>query len=253
MKGVLERVGKKYGRTRALDGVSLSFGEGEIIAVLGLNGAGKTTLLRVLSGLVAPTYGKVFYDGDIFESRSLYLKRKLMFLPDFPLFYPEMTPLRHIGMVLSLYDRSSEGLEDAVVELLSEFDISRLAWTRMDALSRGQVYKAALTAMLALDPELWLLDEPFASGMDPIGLARFKKRALSAARRGGTIVYSTQIVEVNEGFADKLLVLDGGRLVAFGTLDEIRSMAIEGGDPLLSELFVKLASGREEEPDDENA
>ena len=243
MKTKLEGVSKEYPNVRALRDVSLEFGDGEIIAVLGLNGAGKTTLLRVLSGLVAPSSGKVFHDGVEFLPSDAELKRRLMFLPDFPLFYPGMTPLRHIGMALRLYGRSSDGLEERVVEALSDFDISRLAWSRLDTLSRGQVYKMALVAMMVLEPDLWLLDEPFASGMDPVGLARFKRRALSAADRGMTIVYSTQIVEVNDGFADKLLVLDDGEVVAFGTSDEVRTTALEKRNSSLYELFVKLGRG----------
>jgi ABC-type multidrug transport system ATPase subunit len=243
METKLDRLSKRYGRVRALDGVSLGFGKGEIVAVLGLNGAGKTTLLRVLSGLVAPSSGRVFYDGVEFAPSDLALKRRLMFLPDFPLFYPGMTPLRHIGMALRLYGRSTDGVEDLVVELLNDFDISRLAWSRLDTLSRGQLYKAVLVGMMVLDPDLWILDEPFASGMDPVGLARFKQRVRSAAKRGRTIVYSTQIVEVNEGFADKLLVLDGGKVVAFGSLEDIRGMASGGGKGVLFELFSKLGGG----------
>ena len=130
-----------------------------------------------------------------------------------------------------------------MVELLNDFDISRLAWSRLDTLSRGQLYKAVLVGMMVLDPDLWILDEPFASGMDPVGLARFKQRVRSAAKRGRTIVYSTQIVEVNEGFADKLLVLDGGKVVAFGSLEDIRGMASGGGKGVLFELFSKLGGG----------
>ena len=97
----------------------------------------------------------------------------------------------------------------------------------MSSLSRGQQYKTALTAMIALDRELWLLDEPFASGMDPLGINAFKRHARHASKRGKTIVYTTQILEIVESFSDQVLVLNAGELVAAGSLDEVRGLATE--------------------------
>ena len=107
-----------------------------------------------------------------------------------------MTVLRHIGMVLRLYEADGDGMEERVIELMRDFDMLPLVEARMETLSRGQTYKAALCAMIAADPELWMFDEPFASGMDPRGLTAFRRHARDAANRGRTVMYTTQILDV---------------------------------------------------------
>ncbi|HVU32266.1 MAG TPA: ABC transporter ATP-binding protein, partial [Opitutaceae bacterium] len=162
----LQQLSKRYGAVHALDRVSLNLGPGQIVAVIGLNGAGKTTLLRCLAGIVAPTSGMVRYDAQPFLRRDLSLRRRLLFLPDFPPMFGHMTALQHIALLLRLYERETDNLDDRIIGNLREFDLLPLAEARLGTLSRGQLYKVALTALLAVAPELWLLDEPFASGLD---------------------------------------------------------------------------------------
>src|SRR6185503_3247271 len=169
MKIELRAVSKSYGKSRALDRASLEIAGGQIVAILGANGAGKTTLLRCLGGIAAPDSGDILYDDEGFGRDKLDLRRRLFFLPDFPVVFYEMSILRHIGMVLRVYEREEAGIEASVLRLLKEFDLFTVAENPLNTLSRGQVYKAALVALIAVNPEIWLLDEPFASGMDPHG------------------------------------------------------------------------------------
>src|SRR3954463_8624490 len=170
MKIELRSDSKAYGRVQALDRVSVDIETSHIVALLGANGAGKTTLLRCLAGIAAPDGGAIMYNDEQFHRDNIELRRRLTFLPDFPVVFYEMTVLRHIGMVLRLYGVQDEGLEQRVLDLLRQFDLLTIAENPMNSLSRGQIYKAALVALIATDPELWLLDEPFASGMDPHGI-----------------------------------------------------------------------------------
>jgi ABC-type multidrug transport system ATPase subunit len=244
MKLEVQRLLKTFKATRALDGVSLTIEPGQIVALLGPNGAGKTTLLRALAGVVAPDDGKVLYDGQPFLRRRLDLRKRFLFLPDFPAVFDEWTPLQHLGMVLRLYDKAGEaGIEDRVVELLLLFDLLTLANAPIVTLSRGQRYKVALAALLAVNPEVWMLDEPFASGMDPLGITTFKQRAREAAQRGQTIIYSTQILDAAERFSDRVCVIHRGKVRAFAATSEIRKSA-QGNTTGLDELFQQL---REEE------
>lgn len=229
---------KRYGRTRALNGVSLAIRSGAIVAVLGANGSGKTTLLRCLAGLAAPDQGEILYDGRVFARDEIELRRRLMFLPDFPFALWEMTPLQHMGMCLNVYGRHRPGVEELAVELLRELDMLPLADAPLANLSRGQFYKAALTGLMVVDPELWLLDEPFASGMDPQGISMFRKRAREATARGATILYTTQIVEVVERFSDLVCVLHEGELRGMGTLAELREQSAR--DEALAKIFLAL-------------
>lgn len=217
----LQNVSKSYGKTRALDNVSLEFAPGQIVALLGANGSGKTTLFRALYGLVAPDTGVIYCDGREFFRDNIEIRRRMFFMPDFPFVFWEMSPLQHIGMCLKLFPIERPHLEEDVVQLLKDLELLPLADRPLNTLSRGQYYKAALCAMLATDPEVWLVDEPLASGMDPHGIAVFKERARAAASRGRTILYSTQILEIAERFSDRICIIDAGELKAYGTIGEL--------------------------------
>ena len=193
-----EGLTRRYGRP-ALDGVSLDIAPGQIVALLGLNGAGKSTLLRCLAGMTAPSKGDVYYDGQPLRREDLATRRRLFFLPDFPLVLMKQSVLQNIAVALRLYEADVAGAEDRVLALLEEFDMIAFAKEPPHQLSRGQAYKVALICLLAMDPEVWLCDEPLASGMDPLGLAAYRRHVRGAAARGRTIIYSTQDLAVGAG------------------------------------------------------
>ena len=236
MNVALRQLSKRFGSTPALENLSLGINPGQTVAVIGLNGAGKTTLLRCLAGIVAPSRGEVLYDGTKFHRDRLDLRRRFMFLPDFPALYADMNALQHASLMLRVYGRDSGPAEEAVMRALSELDMLPLAEVPLGQLSRGQIYKAALTGLFAVAPELWLLDEPFASGLDPQGLAVLKQEARFLATRGGTVIYSTQILEVAEKFSDQLIVIDHGRLVAVYTRAQLAALPPDGPDSLEARL-----------------
>lgn len=207
--------------------------------MLGANGAGKSTLLRCLAGLVGVDRGLILFDDEPFRRDRLDLRRRLLFLPDFPLAYAHHSVIRHLGMLLRVYEAEADGVEQRAVGLLREFDLLPLAERPMGSLSRGQFYKASLIALMTLDPELWLLDEPFASGMDPHGIHAFRDEAAAAARRGRTILYTTQILDVAERFADRVIVLHEGEMRAFETLTTLREQARGTAGPL-EHIFREL-------------
>jgi ABC-type multidrug transport system ATPase subunit len=238
MKIELEGVSKAFGSKWALRQIHQEFAPGRIVAVLGLNGAGKSTLLQCLAGILSLSEGRVHYDGKVFGRECVDLRRRFAFLPDFPLFFPTMNALQHIGMVMRLYEKDTPGAEERVVELLRGFDLLPVAEAALPSLSRGQLYKVALVATIAASPDLWLLDEPMASGMDALGLREFRSRARAAANAGTTIFYTTQILSVAEQFSDEVLVLHQGRVHARGAADALHSSG---------ELEELLASLHEEQ------
>ena len=236
MKIELRAVSKSYGKARALDRASLEIGGGQIVAILGANGAGKTTLLRCLAGIAAPDSGAIVYNEEPFERDKLDLRRQLFFLPDFPVVFYEMSVIRHIGMVLRVYEKDTPGIEERVLQLLKDFDLFTIAENPLNTLSRGQVYKAALAALIAVNPEVWLLDEPFASGMDPHGINMLKRYAREAVAQGRTIIYSTQILEIVEKFSDKVCILHQGEVRAFDAVTFLENGQGKG----LEDLFRQL-------------
>ncbi|MDF3130459.1 ABC transporter ATP-binding protein [Kiritimatiellaeota bacterium B1221] len=213
MKIQINQVSKVYKRTPALDGVSCDISPGTVGAVIGLNGAGKTTLLRLLAGLLVPNKGEVLYDGSPFDRRDMDLRRRMFFLSDELPALPDHSPLRHAAMVLPLYGASVDKWKAPLMDLYERFDLLSCLESPMGKLSRGQLYKAVLAPLMLISPELWLVDEPFAAGMDPEGMQVFREQARQAADAGCTVLFSTQILEIAEEFADVIYVLHQGQLV----------------------------------------
>ena len=239
MKIELRGVLKTYNAARALDRVTLEIAPGQIVSLLGPNGAGKTTLIRCIAGIAAPDKGGVYFDDQEFHRDRMDLRRRLHLLPDFPFLFWDQSVLRNIAIVLRLFEADADGAEQRVLELLRDFDLLPLALRPVNSLSRGQAYKSGLVALLAADPEVWLLDEPFASGMDPHGIDAFKRHARAAAARGRTILYSTQLLDVAERFSDRVCVIHKGEVRAFDTLQHLRERSRDK-DNVLEELFRQL-------------
>lgn len=237
----LEHLSKRYRQVRALEAVSLQIAPGQVVSILGPNGAGKTTLLRILTGIVAPSSGEVRYDGQKFDRGNMALRRRIAYLPDFPIVFPQNTVLQHIGMVLRLYGADAATVEPRVLELLRGFELMPLIETPMSQLSRGQAYKAALSALMAADTDLLIVDEPFASGIDPNGIGFLKREARAAVERGHTFIYSTQILDIAERFSDRVCIIDRGRVRHYAPLAELKS-AMGAGETgaVLEGLFQKL-------------
>jgi ABC-type multidrug transport system ATPase subunit len=232
-------VSKSYNSVRALDRVSLEIEPGQIVTLLGPNGAGKTTFMRCLSTIAGVDAGEIYFNQELLQRDRVDLRRDLMFLPDFPFLFWEHTIIRNLAMVLRIYEAERPGLEEKIIELLREFDLLPLAQTPVQFLSRGQIYKTGLVGLLAVNPKIWVLDEPFASGMDPHGINAFKRHARQAVLEGRTIIYSTQILDVAERFSDRVCVIQQGELRAFDTMEKLRERATDKNN-VLEELFRQL-------------
>jgi ABC-2 type transport system ATP-binding protein len=242
MKIELRGVLKSYKAVRALGEVSLTIEPGQILSLLGPNGAGKTTLLRCLAGIAGPDKGDVYFDNEKFQRDRLDLRQRIYFMPDFPFLFWEHTIIHNLAIILRLYGADAEAAENRVLELLKEFDLLAQSLRPILTLSRGQLYKAGLVAMLVADREVWLLDEPFASGMDPQGIDAFKRHVREASRRGRTIIYSTQILDVAERLSGQICLIHNGKVRAYDTIENLRSRA-QDKDNVLAEMFRQLREG----------
>jgi ABC-type multidrug transport system ATPase subunit len=158
MRITLQDVSKKYGRVRALNPTTLELDSGQIIAVLGPNGAGKTTLLRCLATIAAPTRGRILWDDEPFTRGRIDLRRRLLFMPDFPPLYANLTVLQHLSFLLEVYECETKDREGEVVEVLRDLDMLTLCDTQVRHLSRGQGYKTGLAALVLVNPDVWLID-----------------------------------------------------------------------------------------------
>ena len=241
MLAELKGLEKSFGGAVALDDLSMDVPPGTVVAVLGLNGAGKSTLLRVMAGVSSLDRGSLWYGGEAFHRERLDLRKEIVFTPDTPVFFPEKTVLQNLVAFLQIYERDlkAPGQEEELIQLMVETDIASLAQVRAEGLSRGQVWKLALACTSAIRPRLWLVDEPFASGMDVVGLAAFKKVARRLAEAGCTILYTTQLVDMAAAFSDRVCLLDRGKLRFWDTTQAMQKTLSEAGGEAAT-WFLKL-------------
>ena len=232
MKIDIDNLSYRYREACALDGISLTVEPGCLVAVIGLNGAGKTTLLRCLSTLIVPRQGTILCDNRPLKRTDMALRQRIFFIPDVPELFPDRTVIQNIAVIARIYDADTPEAPQRAIDILRELDMLPYAYTPVAELSRGQHYKVALTAMILADADLWLLDEPFASGMDPLGNAFLRRHIRNATARGKTVLYTTQLPELAEQFSDRLAVLHEGKLRAFSAVADIQARFSDSPTPL---------------------
>ena len=226
---------KEFGRP-AVDGLDLTVGRGELYALLGPNGAGKTTTLRMVAGLLAPDAGRVEVLGIDLAQDAAGAKRRMAYLPDDPMLYGKLKPIEYLGFVAGLWGVEANAAETRARELLDWLDLSKHAHELTEGFSRGMKQKLALAGALIHAPELLILDEPL-TGLDAGAARQVKDLLLSHVAGGGTVILTTHILEVAERLAQRIGIIQHGRLIAQGTLDELRGQA---PGATLEELFLQL-------------
>jgi ABC-2 type transport system ATP-binding protein len=235
---VLRGISKSFGDREAVSGMDLTLARGELYALLGPNGAGKTTTLRMIAGLLAPDRGTISIFGIDALADPIAARRVTAWLPDEPMLYDKLTPLEYLEFVAGLWGVDRPLAERRAQELLSVLDLEAHAHARCEGFSRGMKQKVALAGALIHGPSLIMLDEPL-TGIDA-GIARQVKELLQArVKAGATIVLTTHILEVAERLADRIGIVAGGRLVAEGTLGELRTAA-GGSHGTLEDVFLSL-------------
>ena len=228
---------KDFGRP-AVDGLDLVVRRGEFYALLGPNGAGKTTTLRLVSGLLAPDAGSIEVLGIDLAGAPAAAKARMAYLPDEPMLYGKLKPFEYLEFVAGLWGVRAEEAEPRARELLDWLDLSRHAHELTEGFSRGMKQKLALAGALIHEPELLILDEPL-TGLDAAAARQVKDLLLAHVAKGGTVILTTHILEVAERLAQRIGIIGQGRLIAEGTLDELRART-RGGS--LEDVFLQLTA-----------
>jgi ABC-2 type transport system ATP-binding protein len=214
---------KRFDRP-AVAGLDLAVHPGEFYALLGPNGAGKTTTLRMVAGLLRPDAGTVSVFGIDALADPVAAKRIMAWLSDEPMIYDKLTVFEYLEFVAGLWGVAPEAARPRADDLAGWLGLGPHATARCETLSKGMRQKVALAGALVHDPRLIILDEPL-TGLDA-GSARQVKTVLrERVRAGGTVIMTTHTLEVAERMADRIGVIAGGRLIAEGTLDELRTRA----------------------------
>jgi ABC-2 type transport system ATP-binding protein len=234
----LEALTKKYGTFTAVDGIDLEVPRGELFGFLGPNGAGKTTTLRMIAGILLPTSGRIEIAGIDILSGPVRAKSKLGFIPDRPFIYEKLTGVEFLRFVAGLYDQEGPEVEHRGRELLALFDLEEWRDELVESYSHGMRQKLIISSAFIHRPDVIVVDEPMV-GLDPKAAKILKDLFREYVRRGHTIMMSTHTLEVAQGMCDRIAIIQGGKIRAAGTMDELRANAEEGADGL-EDIFLRL-------------
>jgi ABC-2 type transport system ATP-binding protein len=230
----------KYFDRPAVDALDLTVYGGEFYALVGPNGAGKTTTLRMVVGLLRADAGSIMIEGIDALADPVAAKQITAWLSDEPMIYDRLTPFEYLEFVAGLWRIDSSVAEARARELIGWLGLKPHAHERCEGFSRGMKQKVALAGALVHDPRLIILDEPL-SGLDA-GTARQVKDVLrERVAAGGTVIMTTHILEVAERMADRIGILAHGRLIAEGTLDELRRRTGKAANSL-EDTFLTLVA-----------
>jgi ABC-2 type transport system ATP-binding protein len=219
----LKDLSRRYGDTVALDGLSLAVPEGEVVGFVGPNGAGKTTAMRIALGVLEQDAGEVLWRG---EPATHEVQRRFGYMPEERGLYPKMRVDRHLRYLASLHGAADAEAQDAAARWIERLGLAERAEQRVEELSLGNQQRVQLAAALVHDPEALILDEPF-SGLDPIGADVMSEVLFERAREGAAVIFSSHQLELVERLCESVAIVNHGRIVAAGRVDELRAQRSE--------------------------
>src|SRR4051794_19200896 len=232
---------KQYGKFTAVDGITLEVKPGEIHGFLGPNGAGKTTTLRIIAGLLQPTSGRVLVNGHDVAAAPEAAKASLGFIPDRPFIYDKLTAAEFPRFHGGLCGLDGHGVMGRVHEMLDLFELRKWENELVESFSHGMKQRLVMCAAFLHRPQAIAVDEPMV-GLDPRGARLIKDVFRTMSARGVGILMSTHTLEVAQEMCDRISIILKGRIIASGTVSEIRAMG-EGIDDQLTSVFLQLTGG----------
>ena len=233
---------KKFGDLTAVNGINLSVPKGEFFAVLGPNAAGKTTTIKMIAGLIKPTAGSVIVAGYNIQSEPLQARKRLAYVPDFPFLYEKLTPLEFMQFTGQLFKIAPDRVRSESSILTKRFHLEPFLNKSIEGLSHGTRQRVAIASALLHDPEVFVIDEPMV-GLDPQHARIVKDILKERSKEGMTVFLSTHQLSVAEEMADRIGIIHQGKVVAIGTIDELKKQS--GQDGALERSFLQLTA----EPD----
>jgi ABC-2 type transport system ATP-binding protein len=232
-----ENLTKRYGSLTAVNDLNLEIAQGEFFAFLGPNAAGKTTTIKLLTGLLKPTTGRALICGFDIQTNPVEARKLISYIPDLPFLYDKLEPMEFMLFVGQLYGMERANVLRIADELFDVFDLNSTRTQLIEDLSHGTRQRVVIASALLHNPRVIIIDEPMV-GLDPRS-ARVVKDVLKARSRAGTTVFlSTHILHIAEELADRVGILNHGKLIAVGSIDELRKASGQGG--ALEDAFLML-------------
>jgi len=239
----LEGLGKNFGAYTVVADLNLEVKSGEIFGFLGPNGAGKTTTVKMMTGLLRPSAGRIFIGGRDMAADPIAAKRAMGLVPDEPFVYPKLTGAEYLRFVGELYGVPLDDMRRRVPELLEMFELTPWGGELLESYSHGMRQKLVIAGILLHDPKILVLDEPMV-GLDPKSARLVKDIFLRLAGRGTAIFMCTHVLEIAEKLCHRIGVMTRGKMIACGTLDQLRSQSKKTEHDLES-IFLSLTGGVE--------
>ena len=237
----ISNVSKSYnkGKVKAVDDLSLVVKPGEIFGFLGPNGAGKTTTIKMIVGLLKPDSGKIAVNGLDTQTDALRCKALTTYVPDYPAVYERLTGLEYLNFIGDVYGVPKSDRLARIEKWLEVFELGGAVSNPIQSYSHGMKQKIVLTAALLPAPRVMVLDEPLV-GLDPRAAHQLKELFREHCDQGKTLFFSTHIMEVAEKLCDRIGIIHRGRLVACGTMEELKAIDRTEAGQSLEEIFLEL-------------
>ena len=229
----IEHLSKAYGEKKAVDDLNLHIAPGEIYGFIGHNGAGKTTTLKSVAGILQFDQGEIYVDGKSIRTQPLECKRTFAYIPDNPDLYDYMTGIKYLNFVADIFGVSAADRQERIKKYADLFGLTADLAQPVSAYSHGMKQKLAIISAWLHAPKLIIMDEPFV-GLDPKAAHLLKGMMAEHCASGGAIFFSTHVLEVAEKLCDKVAIIKEGRLVACGTMEDVK------GTASLEEVFLEL-------------
>jgi len=237
----IQNVSKNYNKKegpKAVDSLSLTVNNGEIFGFLGPNGAGKTTAIKMLTGILSPDEGDLLLDGLSIIKRPIAAKRCFAFVPDNPETFSRLKAIEYLNFIADIYKISKQDRINQIEAYCECFGLKEVLNNKISSFSHGMKQKLFLIASLITDPQNWILDEPMV-GLDPEAAFTIKEIMRDRASSGKTVFFSTHVMEVAEKLCDRVGIINHGKLIFVGSLEELKAEHGEAGQSL-EDIFLKL-------------
>ena len=232
---------KSYGTKHVLKDINLEIYPGEVIGYIGPNGAGKSTTVKVLCGLLTDYEGEVKVKGFDVKTQTLEVKKRIGYVPELAELYDVLTPMEYLQFTGALYGLDPSVCTERITRMMQAFDLGTNLNQRMDSFSKGMRQKVLLASGLLHNPDIIILDEPL-SGLDANSVIIIKDLISKLAKEGKSIFYCSHMMDVVEKVSDRIVLIDEGRMIANGTIEELRQ---KYNDQSLEKMFAEL-TGKDE-------
>ncbi len=227
---------------KIIDKMNLKIEDGIVFGFIGPNGAGKTTTLEMITGVLQIDEGDIFIDGKSIKTKPIEAKKKFGFVPDSPEMFEKLTGLEYLNFIGDVYEVNPEERLEIVEKLAKKFNIYDSLKDRIQSYSHGMKQKLLIISVLLYNPKNWILDEPM-TGLDPQASYTLKELMKEHSKKGNTVFFSTHVLEVAEKICDKIAIINKGKIIYTGTIEELKEQLKT--DTSLEESFLELIESKE--------